>query len=275
MVDEDDGQPGVQELRCGRRAPSSAARSPAASSAPAAAAADARETAFRACCESDSRARTAIRGRPLVAAELLVDRADDRRDDRRAARSRWPPTSPWTSRRARRASCCAPSRPATASRCTRSRSTGSRGSASRRVTARARSGSVVRTGPGASTRDVDAERLHLAAQRLAERVDERLGRRVGRVVRDRRVARRRTGDQDAAGAAFDHAGQHGEHEVVHAEDVELNLGLLARRGRGWRPGRTSRCRRWRTGSRCCGWPARRRACARSPGRRGRRRAPRR
>jgi hypothetical protein len=79
---------------------------------------------------------------------------------------------------------------------------------------------------GSQHGDVDAQSLHLAAQRLAERVRERLGGRVGGVVRDRRIARHRTGDQDPARPTFDHTGEDREDEVVHAEHVQLNLCLL-------------------------------------------------
>ena len=103
----------------------------------------------------------------------------------RAARSRWPPTSPSTSPRARRASCCVPTHPATASRCVRLISRGIPAPACRRATPRTRRVCRCVLGPGASKRDVHPGLLQLTAQRLAEGVHERLRRRISGVVRDR------------------------------------------------------------------------------------------
>ena len=68
-----------------------------------------------------------------------------------------------------------------------------------------------------------------AAQRFAEGVRERLGGGVGGVVGNRRIARRRTGNQDAAGLALDHARQHRQRKVVHRYGIQLHLSLFARR----------------------------------------------
>ena len=138
----------------------------------------------------------------------------------RAGRSRWPPTSPCdvtpgTTRILLR------SRPSSDSLAVCSveihRKSGISFSTSDCSSAL---GSVSRTGPGGKQRDMHTGALDLAAQRLAERVDERLGCRIGRIVRNRRIACCRTGDQDPAGLALDHSGQHGEREVVHAKDIQ-------------------------------------------------------
>jgi hypothetical protein len=81
-------------------------------------------------------------------------------------------------------------------------------------------------------RDMHARALQLTAQRLAERVDERLTGRVGGVVGNRRIAGRRTGNQNAAHPAFDHPRQHGQDKVMHAKDIQCNLGFLFRRIKG-------------------------------------------
>ncbi len=216
-------------------------------------------------CRSQAGGALSFASEVLVAAEFLVDRADDRRDDRRAARSRWPPTSPWTSPRARRASCCAPSASSDTFAVYSVEIHRKSGISFSTSDCSCSIGQGLAHRAGRQHRHVHAGALELAAQRLAERVDERLGRRVGGVVRNRRIARRRTGNQDAARAALDHSRQHGERQGRARQGHSAAPAPSRRPDPAWRPDRRSRCPRWRTGSRCCGRPARRQSLPRSAG----------
>ena len=139
MVQEVLAELGLQELpSVGAARP--AGRSPAASSAPPS---DAR---FSVGVQRFDTAQTR-----LLPAEFLVDRADDGRDDgsRRVAAGHRHRLGGQTGHHAHLVVLQRHS--ATPWRCTRCRSTGNPGSAARPATARTRSGSSVRTGPGAST----------------------------------------------------------------------------------------------------------------------------